>query len=342
VKLERLTSEQEALLPVVRDEWLAHGLSTEPADRAKAEAGVAAAYREAGLEPPRIIVWLDSPFAGCVGSWMLTQVRDQVRGQVWGQVGDQVWDQVRDQVWGQVWGQVGGQVWGQVGDQVGDQVWGQVGGAIYGQHDAGWLSFYDVFRRMRGVAGPERLVGLSAVARSAGWWWPFRGAAVLTERHDVLHRDAQGRLHCATGPAVTYPDGFAVHAWHGVRVPADLIEAGWDTTRILREGNAEVRRCAIERLGWDRFVADAGLAQVGESAPDPGNPGNDLALYDVPERIYDAPVRVLLCTNGSPERDGTRRRFGLTTPGHISDPIEAAAWTFGVAPSEYLAMERAT
>ena len=46
-KIERLTSEQEALIPVIRDEWLAHGLSTEPADREEAARGIRDAYREA-------------------------------------------------------------------------------------------------------------------------------------------------------------------------------------------------------------------------------------------------------------------------------------------------------
>ena len=29
--ISKLTAKQEALLPVIRDEWLAHGLSTQPA-----------------------------------------------------------------------------------------------------------------------------------------------------------------------------------------------------------------------------------------------------------------------------------------------------------------------
>jgi len=29
-----------------------------------------------------------------------------------------------------------------------------------------------------------------------------------------------------------------------------LIEEGWTTDRILKEENAEIRRCAIERTGW--------------------------------------------------------------------------------------------
>ena len=85
----------------------------------------------------------------------------------------------------------------------------------------------------------------------------------------------------------------------------------------------------------------AGLARVGDPVPDPGNPGQELALYDVPERIYgDADVRVLLCTNGTVERDGTRRRFGLTVPADITDPIAAAAWGYGITPHLYATAAR--
>jgi hypothetical protein len=165
---------------------------------------------------------------------------------------------------------------------------------------------------------------------------------IVSDRQVSIHVDPQARLHHETGPARTWGDGWAIYAWHGVRVPADLIEDGWDTARILKEPNAEVRRCAIERLGWERFVVDAGLAQVGENVPDPGNPGHTLALYDVPEAIYDTAVRVLICDNATPERDGTRRRFGLTVPASMPDPVAAAAWTFGLNPSEYAALERAS
>ena len=180
------------------------------------------------------------------------------------------------------------------------------------------------------------------MARSCGWWWPFAGAVIFTERPTEIHLDQLGRLHHETGPALLYPDGWGIHSWHGTRVPADLITDGWDTARILREDNTEVRRCAIERMGWDRFVSEAGLAQVGESVPDPGNPGHTLALYDVPERIYDAHVRVLICDNATPERDGTRRRFGLTVPAQAKDPVTAASWTFGMQADEYRLLERAS
>lgn len=149
------------------------------------------------------------------------------------------------------------------------------------------------------------------------------------------------RLHREDGPAVRFNDGWGVYAWHGVRVPADLIEQGWDTARILREPNAEIRRCAIERLGWDQFVIDAELALIDES-DDPGNPGQRLGLYVVPEQIYDEPVHVLLCTNGTHERDGTRRRFGLTVPATVRTAIGAAAWTYALDEADYAQLARRT
>ena len=331
--IDTLTVEQEAMLAQVRDEWLAVGLSTEPASRPAAEEGVRQAYRRAGLEPPSVVIWLDSPYAGCVASAMLSQ--DQVRAQVWGQV----WDQVRGQVWDQVRGQVRGQVRDQVWGQVRGQTWAaQVGGAVWGQHEAGYLGWCDA---MQLIGVNLDVAGLSTVARNAGWWWPMRDTVILTDRPDTLHRDPQGRLHCETGPALRYRDGWAIHAIHGVRVPADLIETGWDVARILEEDNAEVRRAAIELTGWEHFISDSGLTLVA-SAPDPGNPPHELELYDLPDRLrdmYDDQARILLCTNGSVEPDGTRRRYGLPVPAHHNDPVAAAADLYGWPAEAYRQLE---
>jgi hypothetical protein len=296
-----------------------------------------------------------------------------VDGAVVGAVGDAVDGAVRGAVRDAVRDAVGGAVRGAVGGAVRDAVDGAVDGAVRGavfrkaiadvlragwyrrfggQHWSGWMAWRLWFRDHGGLELDDDLWDRAqayADANVAGYWWAWGDFAMVAERPTVLNVEqfaptgwGSHRLHCETGPAVAWADGTAVYAWHGTRVPADLIEgAGWDTTRILQERNAEVRRCAIERAGWDRFVREAGLAQVGPTVADPGNPGQELALYDVPERIYgDADVRVLLCTNGTVERDGSRHRFGLTVPAEIEDPIAAAAWGYGLTPELYATAAR--
>ena len=53
-------------------------------------------------------------------------------------------------------------------------------------------------------------------------------------------------------------------------------------------------------------------------------------------------MRVLLCTSASPERAGTRRRFGLTVPADCTTAVGAAAWTFGTDEATYGSLVRAT
>lgn len=120
-----LTAEQEAQLPVYRDKWIKIGLCTDPADRPRAEAGIAKAYEVAGLEPPETIVWLKSPMAGCIAAaWLDADALDQP---VWRELKeqvqrlvtayrdehaltDEVWAQVHEAVWSRVWTHIVSQI----------------------------------------------------------------------------------------------------------------------------------------------------------------------------------------------------------------------------------------
>ena len=61
-------------------------------------------------------------------------------------------------------------------------------------------------------------------------------------------------------------------------------------------------------MGWDQFAKAAGLKLV-DQAPDPANPGQVLSPYDVPRKVLNLKVRVLVCANATRERGGTRRTF---------------------------------
>src|SRR4029077_18916000 len=94
-----------------------------------------------------------------------------------------------------------------------------------GAHDAGWLAFYKFFHDECGLeAETEKLAGLWGLAVSAGWAIPHKNICWVSERHNVLLRDERGRLHSLGGPACAYPDGWAIYAVHGARVPEFVVE----------------------------------------------------------------------------------------------------------------------
>ena len=358
-----LTDDQIEHAQRVRDHWMRVGLSTDRCDRPRAEAAVRAAYRAADIPEPQLVVWMDSPLGGVFAAAMIRelpklggqlgdqlgdQLRDQLRGQLRGQLGDQLGDQLWGQLWGQLGGQLRGQLGGQLRGQLRDQLRGQLGGQLWGQlgleisawWDAYWLAYYTCALPFADLEASPRLDALATVCEEAGWWWPMHGAVVLTDRPTTINRDKEGRLHSGDGPTLAYADGYELYSWHGTRVPADLI-GGWTIPQIVAERNTEVRRCAVERMGWDVFLAEADATLVAE-ADDPGNSPHTLRLYDLPDYLDDAfsePARIVLCTNGSAERDGTRHRYGITVRKRFNDPVAAMADTYGVATEVYRQLE---
>jgi hypothetical protein len=204
-----------------------------------------------------------------------------------------------------------------------------------GQFDADWIAFFDIPRQLGIVTYGESagawLDDWVTIARSCGWWWPHENVCIVSDRPSVLRTEAAApggpvHLHSPDGPAMAFRDGLAIYSWHGRVVPEWVIEER-TTQRIFAERNVEIRRCAIEAMGWEGFIG--GLAGLGPpaTAPDPGNPGQQLRLYDLPPMpgqwwYY---VRLLVCANGTLEADGSRRLFGIFVPKHITDPVRAAA-----------------
>ncbi|NTJ46863.1 hypothetical protein G6K93_07525 [Agrobacterium rhizogenes] len=366
MKIEKLTPEQEALIPVVRDEFLRHGLSTEPADFDAAEQAIKDAYAVANLPAPKLFIRLASPHEGAIGAAILkntrlgenvgaqvgdqvwdqvwdqvrAQVRDQVGDQVWDQVGAQVWAQVWDQVWDQVGAQVRAQVWDQVGAQVGDQVGDQVSQAFYSQHEAGWLSWLAFFRRVCDLPNTEKIEPLLRIAQSCGWVWFFAGAVIMTDRPRTLKRDEQNRLHCETGPAIEYRDGFGISAWHGTRVPHHWISdrANLDPKEVIKASNVEQRAAGAAIIGWTKMLTVLKAKTVDKHAnPDIGEL-IELTLPGLPE-----PGRFLkaVCPRNGIIVEGVPRVSDIDgLP--INTALAAQAWRIGDPQSEYIHPERRT
>lgn len=78
-RIDSLTDAERRKLPAWAKRWIEIGLCTEPADRPLFEAGVAAAYRFAGLNQPRV-VWCPSPLVAVLAGSVGDAVDDAVAG----------------------------------------------------------------------------------------------------------------------------------------------------------------------------------------------------------------------------------------------------------------------
>ncbi|WP_175409385.1 DUF6745 domain-containing protein [Streptomyces sp. TRM64462] len=330
--------------------WRAVATATEPADRAAAEAGVRLAYRRAGLAEPERIVWAGSPLeavrllraadgdAPTAPGARGRGVRDEVRSAPWAAERTWLHERLGARGWGERWGTTGARLWDTtqalasrirtgVVEELADggpqeaEVRLLLLDAVLGQHDAAWLCAFD----------PEEgtpLDGLADVARAAGWWWPYERVAVVCERPVELHRDEAGRLDRGDGPALAYPDGFALHAWRGMPVPAEFV-ATLDTLtpdRIRDEENAELRRVMLEHYGYDRYLRESGAEPVHRDETG--------VLWRIP-LPDDEDVAMVEVVNSTPEPDGTSRTYWLRVPPSTRTAKQGVAWTFGLAADAY-------
>lgn len=337
--------------------WRAYAALAVPAERGAAESGVRLAYRRAGLPEPERVVWAESPRAAVTLIQGLADtgpsVRDAVRTVPWAAERSRLHTELGAAGWAARWGATGGGLWettralvDRIRQGVLDDLLGPAPAAsaevdaaerkaragaeaeirlilldaVLGQHDAPWLAAFP--------ADAAPLDGLGEVCRNAGWWWPFAKVAVVCERPSALHRDEAGRLDRGDGPALCYPDGFALYAWRGMPVPAEFLAelAALTPERIRAEENAELRRVMLEHYGYDRYLAD--------SDAEPIHRDETGTLWRIVlER--DEPVVMVEVLNSTPEPDGTVRTYWLRVPPTTRTAREGVAWTFGLSEEVY-------
>jgi hypothetical protein len=119
-----LTVEQIAHIREVADQWTQAGLSTQRCDRPRAEDTVRSAYRSAGLNEPRLIVWMDSPVGGMFAAAVIkgTATAMPLANHVWSLIGEQPWDQVVAQLGIKPAQHLWTQITDQLNDRLGDQL----------------------------------------------------------------------------------------------------------------------------------------------------------------------------------------------------------------------------
>jgi hypothetical protein len=358
IEIARLSDEQRARLAEYGERWSALRSSTAPCDRAAAEAGVEKAYAAAGLPPPREISWCEGPVQ-MAAAWV--SLRDGAGDCVRAHVIDNPCRKAESAVDRAVGLAVRVAVAGEprltrvpsfcasideavrldserlrpqlrtfIADLLASRRHGRVSFAVraFSLGSAPLLGALDYFHDvcdMRRQTAPLR--GLWQIARHAAWILPHRQVCWLAERPAVLHHNARGQLHCADGPAVAYRDRWSAYAWKGVLVPPWVIERRDLVTvrSIAAAQDPQVRRCMIEIMTPERFIGEGGAYRVAQ---------DEAGILWRQRWRWEAWAAVEVL-NGTPEEDGTRKRYFLQVPANMRSAREAVAWTYGLPEQRY-------
>ena len=199
---------------------------------------------------------------------------------------------------------------------------------IYGQHCAHWMGFYDYLSSVCAVPIIQRLSGLQEVASSASWWIPCSDICWISERPNLLVRNDAGRLHCDSGAALSYPDGWNLWVIDGMTVDEQIVmqPETQATTQIDSDNNADRRSIRISRFGWPRYLKESRAQCIDERVNE--IEGTREALFASPDGSRRL---VATCPTG--------RTFAMGVPAAVQNCEQAQNWLGGEplnAPSKCL------
>lgn len=356
-KIEKLTLEQEALIPVYREKWRAIALSTEPIDRQKAKEAVFAAYAAIGKPEPKVL-FCDSPQAvpkiltsllkRQLGKfeWLLKTYSDsQLLEQQWKELGGslrdqlvQMYSQLRKQLVEQLHWQLQmrlaaplreqsyeQQLWEQL--QLHEQLGQQLQDCISPESWTGECNWFDFCTSVLNCAHAQnKWLAFKSLVEQCGWILPYEKICVVCDRPIQLSFDNEARLHAEGEPAIQFADGFSVYAYQGVQLPeryGKIHPLQWRSQWLLEEYNAELRRVLIQGIGYERICQELEATELNSWA--------EYTLLKIDVDVDEEPILLLKMTCPSTGFIHVSR-----VPPDFESAKEAIRWVnWEIAPEEF-------
>ncbi len=301
-KIEKLTAEQEELIPIVKNEWLDRVFNRETTDIDEDEAikGIDFIYGLAGYKSPKVL-FFDSPMDMQVGAYNLKREEDPYTKVP-------TYDDIeleQTTSYGSIW-------------------------------DYGWVAFYDYFQRI-GIELTPKFNQFKNFLKSGVYdMITLEDYCLVCKMPSIIRREDNAKpdsLHCSNKPAIQWEQSktsnisepFKKWYWKGIDVPQKLIETPHLITKedIQKiNDNAEIRRAYIEKLGVRDFftiLSDGeGLTKIDS---DVDEQGYDMTLYNF--QFGSKELQVLECVCPS-----TQRVYNLYPPDKCKNVWDAKASTF--------------
>jgi len=259
-KLDKLTPEQEALMPVVRDEWINLSLNRGKAvQEDEIREGIDWLYEISNLpKHPRIVIFNSYIELQLEYNLLPRLVEDPVWTYRWNSVTNSCYKSVKDSVNNSlnsmhdslcksIKNSVHDSIWNSVTNSVRNPVNRSVSIHVYDSvkllvrnffrsfrlafiddsvgvaNWAGMLSFYDYFGRI-GIMNDDENFNIFRDMIRAGMWTSchYEHRVLVCRLPTKVSKDEQGRLHSTTGPAVQWRDGSGQYFLHGVNFRQNL------------------------------------------------------------------------------------------------------------------------
>jgi hypothetical protein len=192
-------------------------------------------------------------------------------------------------------------------------------------HSPGVLAKYDFIRNECGLRfETDTFLWEPLIRANTSSFLFYENIALLSERHVSISMDERGLLHHERAPALLYPDGWGICAWHGTPVPEYVITSPEAITLADIERSSGSQKAVMsERYGLTRYFKERGARVVQE---------------DSCGTLFRAPGGAMLVrvVNATPEPDGRYREFFLSVPRDVITAKQAVSWTFGLSDLAYM------
>ena len=361
--LDKLTPEQEALIPVYREKWQKIALSTERIDREKAAEAVKATYVLIGLEEPEIVFY-DSPNAALITTlsqlaqkwgrsfdgwdlWSELCIYAQPPANVCNDLENELYRQISRKVSSQLHVELKrelqnivlspdtySQLWLELNRQIESQLQLEVENAepdcIQCELLACNASYYDFCISVLNCKHDEIVWKyFQSVVKECGWIFAGKYTCIVCDRPLHLRFDNQNRLHAEGEPAIEYADGFSLYSYHGVTLPekyGKLHPHQWRSQWLLTEDNAELRRVLIQGIGYARICQELQAIEL--------DTWREYTLFKIDADLDQEPIYLLKMTCPS-----TGFIHALRVPPEMKSAHQAICWVNWDIPPEEFAIQ---
>ncbi|MHC5911944.1 MAG: DUF6745 domain-containing protein [Nostoc sp.] len=172
----------------------------------------------------------------------------------------------------------------------------------------------------------KRWETLQSLSRFCGWISPFEKFCIVCDRPLHLRFDNENRLHAEGEPAIEFTDGYSLYSYHGVILPekyAKIPPQQWQATWLLTEENAELRRVLIQGIGYARICQELQAIEL--------DTWQEYTLLKIDADVDEEPIYLLKMTCPS-----TSFIHALRVSPNMNSAREAIRWiNWGVDSEEF-------